>query len=133
MTRKSGSRPGRIYRRVLLRESYREKGKVKKRTIANLSACSEQEIKAMQLGLEHKDDLTEVGTIDASVSLRQGPSVGAVWLVYQCTSVPVYQCTRGATRRARPIDRVRSGCVVTGCCTSGLLPATIGWEGPTNP
>jgi len=77
------NRKGRIYRRVLLRESYREKGKVKKRTIANLSACSELEIKAMQLGLEHKDDLTEVGTIDASVSLRQGPSVGAVWLVYQ--------------------------------------------------
>jgi len=77
------NRKGRIYRRVLLRESYRENGKVKKRTIANLSACSEQEIKAIQLGLEHKDALTEVGTIDASVSLRQGPSVGAVWLVYQ--------------------------------------------------
>ena len=77
------NRKGRTYRRVLLRESYRENGRVKKRTIANLSACSEQEIKAIQLGLQHKDQLTEVGTIDASVSLRQGPSVGAVWLVYQ--------------------------------------------------
>ncbi len=41
---------GRTYRRVLLRESYRENGKVKKRTIANLSACSEKEIAAIKLG-----------------------------------------------------------------------------------
>ena len=76
-------RNGRSYRRILLRESYREHGKVKKRTIANLSACSESEINAIQLALQHKDDLTEVGTIDDSLSLRQGASVGAVWLIYK--------------------------------------------------
>lgn len=76
-------RKGRSYRRVLLRESYREAGKVKKRTIANLSPCSDKEIKAMQLALQHKEDLSEVGTIDGTLTLRQGPSVGAVWLVYQ--------------------------------------------------
>jgi hypothetical protein len=76
-------RNGRSYRRILLRESYREHGKVKKRTIANLSACSENEINAIQLALQHKDDLTEVGTIDDSLTLRQGASVGAVWLVYK--------------------------------------------------
>jgi len=32
------------YTRYLLRESYRENGKVKHRTIANLSLCSEEEI-----------------------------------------------------------------------------------------
>ena len=48
---------GRTYKRVLLRESYRENGKVKKRTIANLSACSNQEIEAMKLALEHKEAL----------------------------------------------------------------------------
>jgi transposase len=76
-------RKGRSYRRVLLRESYREAGKVKKRTIANLSPCSDKEIKAMQLALQHKEDLSEVGTIEGTLTLRQGPSVGAVWLVYQ--------------------------------------------------
>lgn len=95
------NRKGRIYRRVLLRESYREKGKVKKRTIANLSACSEQEIKAIQLGLEHKDALTEVGTIDASVRLRQGPSVGAVWLVYQMASRSGITAALGRSREGK--------------------------------
>jgi hypothetical protein len=37
-------RNGRTYKRVLLRTSYRENGKVKKRTLANLSACSDEEI-----------------------------------------------------------------------------------------
>ena len=45
-----------IYRSVLLRESYREEGKVKKRTIANLSHCTEGEIAAVKLALKHKDD-----------------------------------------------------------------------------
>lgn len=42
---------GRTYKRVLLRESYREQGKVKKSTIANLSACSEKEIAAIKLSI----------------------------------------------------------------------------------
>jgi hypothetical protein len=54
---------GRTYKRVLLRESYRENGKVKKRTIANLSACSDQEVEAIKLALEHKDNLAELGCI----------------------------------------------------------------------
>ncbi len=74
---------GRTYKRVLLRESYRENGKVKKRTIANLSACSDQEIEAIKLALEHKDDLTELGSVKENLTLRQGHCVGAVWLVYR--------------------------------------------------
>ncbi len=77
---------GRTYKRVLLRESYREQGKVKKRTIANLSACSEKEITAIKLALRHKNDLTQVAAVTAYLTLRQGPSVGAVWLVYKIAS-----------------------------------------------
>ena len=40
---------GKTYARHLLRTSYRENGKVKKRTIANLSQCSEEEINALSL------------------------------------------------------------------------------------
>jgi hypothetical protein len=40
-----------IYRSILLRESYREGGKVKKRTIANLSHCTAGEIGAIKLAL----------------------------------------------------------------------------------
>jgi transposase len=66
----------------LLRESYREAGKVKHRTIANLSDCSEPEIEAMRLALKHKDDLAKLGSLSEAVSVSQGPSVGAVWLIY---------------------------------------------------
>ena len=94
-------RKGRSYRRVLLRESYRDNGKVKKRTIANLSTCSEEEIKAIQLGLQHKDNLTEVGTIDGSLTLRQGPSVGAVWLVYKMACSLGIAAALGSSRQGK--------------------------------
>jgi transposase len=70
------------YKRHLLRETFRENGKVKHRTIANLSKCSEEEVAAIRLALKHKNDLTALGSISETVSLRQGLSVGSVWLVY---------------------------------------------------
>ena len=77
------------YTRHLLRESYREDGQVKHRTIANLSRCSDEEIKALKWALAHKQQLDEIlkrldqpGHPD-QISLRQGESFGAVWLVWQ--------------------------------------------------
>jgi len=72
-----------IYQSVLLRESYREDGKVKNRTIANLSRCKPGEIAAIKLALKYKDKLSELGSLKESVSLQEGPSIGAVWTVYQ--------------------------------------------------
>ena len=46
------------YTCYLLRETYRQDGKVKHRTIANLSGCSAQEIEAIRLALTHTDELT---------------------------------------------------------------------------
>jgi transposase len=73
---------GKNYTRHLLRESYRENGKVRHRTIANLSRCSEIEVDAIRLALRHKEDLTELVSMRESLELRQGPSIGAVWLLY---------------------------------------------------
>ena len=72
------------YTRHLLRESYREGKKVRHRTIANLSHCSDEEIAAIRLALRHKKNLTELTTKDKeqAFSQRQGLSVGAVWSVY---------------------------------------------------
>ena len=70
------------YTCYLLRENYREDGKIKHHTIANLSGCREEEIAAMRLALKHKKDLTQLVSVTAAVSLRQGLSVGAVWLIY---------------------------------------------------
>ncbi len=72
---------GKIYTRALLRDSYRENGKVKHHTIANLSACSEDEIEAIRLALRNKKDLTNVKSLKESLSVTEGMSVGAVWLL----------------------------------------------------
>ncbi len=77
------TKSGKIYQSVLLRESYRENGKVKKRTIANLSRCSEQEIKAIELAFMHKHDLSALGSVSDSVSIKEGKSIGGVWVIYQ--------------------------------------------------
>ena len=68
---------GRTYTRYLLRESYRENGKVKHRTLANLSQCSVEEIAAFKLALKHKDNLTVLGTVE-DVELEEGTRAGAV-------------------------------------------------------
>lgn len=78
----SPSKSGQPYLCILLRESYREGSVVKNRTIANLSHCKPEEIAALRLALEHKGNLAELGSIEESVRLREGLSVGAVWTVY---------------------------------------------------
>jgi len=80
------------YARHLLRESFREDGKVKHRTIANISQCSQEEIEAIRLALRHKKNLAALienhgsgggsGGGGQAVSCKQGLSVGAAWLVY---------------------------------------------------
>lgn len=74
---------GKTYTRYLLRQCYRQGGKVKHRTIANLSRCSPQEIEAIRLALRHKQELAALATLKESIQLQQGPSIGAVWLVYE--------------------------------------------------
>jgi Transposase DDE domain len=71
------------YRCFLLRETYREGGKVKNRTLANLSHGKPGEIEAIRLALAHKGDLTMLGSLPEAVEVREGLSIGAVWLVYQ--------------------------------------------------
>jgi hypothetical protein len=92
---------GRTYKRVLLRESFRANGKVKKRTIANLSACSAQEIEAIKLALAHKDNLAGLGSVDKNLTLRQGDSVGAVWVVYQIACRLGLATALGSSRKGK--------------------------------
>ena len=71
------------YARHLLRDSFRANGKVKHHTVANLSNCSKQEISAIRLALKHKGQLEALLNASVAVDLKQGLSVGAVWVVYQ--------------------------------------------------
>jgi Transposase DDE domain len=66
------------YTRYLLRDSYREKGKVKHRTIASLCSCSEKEIAAIKLALKHKGDLNHLVSIK-EIKTREGLRIGAVY------------------------------------------------------
>lgn len=70
------------YSRHLLRTSFRENGKVKHKTIANLSSCSEDEIKAIKLALKHKNDLTVLNSVK-NVKTILGKRMGAVWVMYE--------------------------------------------------
>ena len=74
---------GKKYTRHLLRESYRENGKVKHRTLANLSHCSDEEIQAIKLALKHKGNLQVLGNINEDVVVHQGVSAGAVWTLWE--------------------------------------------------
>jgi hypothetical protein len=95
------SKPGeKEYRCVLLRESYRQGGHVRNRTIANLSSCKENEIEAIRLALRHKDNLAVLGTVE-EVELGEGPSVGAVWAVYDVARRLGLEAALGRDRAGR--------------------------------
>ena len=71
-------RGDKTYTRNLLRTSYRENGKVKHKTVLNLSICSQEEIDAIKLALKHKDNLKELFSTE-DVKTFLGKSIGAVW------------------------------------------------------
>jgi Transposase DDE domain len=73
---------GKTYQSIYLRESFREGARVRKRDIANLTHCDPEEIAAIELALKFKGNLAALGSLE-KVQLHQGPSVGAVWTVYQ--------------------------------------------------
>jgi hypothetical protein len=74
----SSTQGGKTYRRHLLRESFRENGKVLHRTIANLSHCSDEEISALKLAFKHKGDLSQIGSI-YDITTKQGTRFGAIF------------------------------------------------------
>ena len=53
-------RGNKTYTRNLLRTSYREDGKVKHKTVLNLSISSQEEIDAIKLALKHKGNLKKL-------------------------------------------------------------------------
>ena len=77
-----------VYTQILLRESYREPGAprsaVKKRTLLNLTKYPAKDVQALQLALKYKNDLAKLQEILAGqIELKQGPSVGAAWVLYR--------------------------------------------------
>jgi transposase len=91
---------GKIYKSILLRESYREHGKPKHRTIVNLTNRPPEEVEAIRLALKHKKDLTVLGSLK-EIETSQGLSVGAVVLLSQVASRLGIPKALGPTEEAR--------------------------------
>ena len=74
--RVNSKRGKKVYRQVLLRESYRESGArrsaVKKRTLLNLTKYPPEVVAAIELALKHKGNLAALSSIK-EVQLVQGP------------------------------------------------------------
>lgn len=77
----SKHKSGKVYHSVLLRQSYREDGKVKKRTIANLSNCTEEEINAINHALKNKSSMLTPNQ-DNDFEIIQGRSIGSVHVLH---------------------------------------------------
>ena len=88
------------YTRHLLRSSFREGKKVKHKTLANLSGCSDAEIEAIRLALKHKGDLTALASAK-DVTLSQGRSVAAVWLLLKRAEALGLRSALGDSRQGR--------------------------------
>jgi transposase len=71
---------GKVYKRVLLRTSYREGKKVKHKTIANLSHEPDETIEAIRLALKNKRDINKLLTLTGEApTLKKGPAIGAIY------------------------------------------------------
>jgi len=70
-------RSGKTHKRYLLRESFWENGKVKKKTIASLCKLKQEEIDAIKLALKHKNNLQSLHDTKEATIL-QGKSYGAI-------------------------------------------------------
>src|SRR5256714_9190831 len=62
----------RVYQRHLLRRSYREAGKVRKETLANLSHLPDEAIEAVRMGLAGRTVIDADGGVGGTRSLPHG-------------------------------------------------------------
>ena len=98
-------RGNKTYKRVLLREGYREGGKVKHRTLANLSHCSDEEIEAIRIALKMKKNLVELKNL-AKGSYWCGKHVGPVAVLYQIANHLGITVKEGISRLAKITSNV---------------------------
>ena len=67
-----------VYTRYLIRDSHWKNEKVRHRTIAHISRCSLEEIRAIRLALRYKGNIAEVLPDMDQIQTTHGLSVGAV-------------------------------------------------------
>lgn len=91
-----------VYRRVLLRTSYREGKKVKHKTIANLSNESEETIEAIKIALKNKGNINAfLTTVSEPPKLTKGLSVGAIFVLNEISRRLFLTTALGNTRNGK--------------------------------
>lgn len=78
---KSKKRSGKVYSTILLRQSYREGGKVKNCTLANLSHWTPEDIAVLRQAIAQKNSPLE--SFAGPLQVTQGLSVGAVYALHK--------------------------------------------------
>jgi hypothetical protein len=73
---------GKTYTSILLRHAYRKDGKVRHKTLLNLTHYPPEEIKAIELALKHKNDLNLLNSL-SGYTYSNLYSIGSVYLLYQ--------------------------------------------------
>lgn len=84
----------------MLRTSYRENGKVKHKTLCNLSDCTEEEVAAIKLALKHKKNLGGFVSL-ADVEITLGKRLGAVWTAKAIAERAGLSSALGTSRSAK--------------------------------
>ncbi|MBA3604281.1 MAG: IS1634 family transposase [Parachlamydiaceae bacterium] len=69
---------GKVFKTFLLRQSYRENGKVKNKTLANLSTLTEEEINLFKTFLKFKGAISHTQTSGGPVTVTPGKSIGGI-------------------------------------------------------
>ena len=127
-------RNGTSYPRRLLRECDREQGKIKHRTVANLSAGSPEEIETIRLALRHTHELTSLSSARVAVQREQGAACGAVLTLLALAKELGVVRALGSTRQgklalwhviARAIDQGSQLSAVRLAATHGATDARV--------
>lgn len=92
-------RGSKTYRRVLLRTASRENGKIKRRTLANLSQCTEEELEALKIALKHRKHLSVLQHLSEG-TYTSGKIVGPVAMLSQVAEHLGIQKALGHSRQA---------------------------------
>ena len=87
--------------RYLLRESFRQGGKVRHRTVLNLTPYGEPTAVAIQIALTHRREFAGLARQMPEARVRQGRSIGAVWVLTQLAEELGLAEALGSTRQGK--------------------------------
>ena len=87
--------------RYLLRESFRDNGKVMHRTVLNLTPYGQETALAIQLALTHRREFAQLARQMPGATVGQGRSIGAVWVLLQLANELGFVDALGPTRQGK--------------------------------